>query len=349
MINRPSPFPSIMRLAALALLLTLVGHAAARAAPPAACTPILRPQDSVWLVDCRGLDCSARAVEADRMRYWRYDREKSWSGSSLDELLATDDVQSATIIFAHGNRIEPDEAFTKGWHAYRAVARGADDRAIRFVIWSWPSERVPGLINDGRTKAWRTNPAGYYMAWLVDRISPEAPISLWGHSFGARIVTGALHLLGGGSLDQYKLAKRDHATRQPLDVVLMAAALDNDWLLPGHYHGRALSQVDAMLLVNNSCDALLKRYHRLYGRRACQEALGYTGMGNWGLSTDDWNKIRQLDACSSVGRAHWFHLYHSATDLIDEARPYLMFEVDGPAAPPKSDVGESVATTASEP
>jgi hypothetical protein len=72
-------------------------------------------------------------------------------------------------------------------------------------------------------------------------------------------------------------------------------------------------------------------------------------MGNWGLSTGDWNKIRQLDACSSVGSAHWFHLYLSATGLMDEARPYLMFETESPASPPKSDIVESAATAASEP
>ena len=74
----------------------------------------------------------------------------------------------------------------------------------------------------------------------------EAPLSLWGHSFGARAVTGALHLLGGGQLCGHVLDERVHAERAPAQVVLLAAALDNDWMMPGHFHGQALSQTSQL-------------------------------------------------------------------------------------------------------
>ena len=86
-------------------------------------------------------------------------------------------------------------------------------------------------------------------------------------------------------------------------------------------------------MINNSCDALLMRYRFLYGRRACQQALGYTGMGRWGLSDDVWRRIEQIDACCFVGREHWFHLYISAGSLVTRMRHILTFEPKAPKPP----------------
>ena len=278
------------------------------AADASHCFPQLRKGDQLWLVSCRGLECGPAEALAGRMHYWRYDAMEGWTRADLNALTAGDDASTITLAFVHGNRIGSSEAFSKGWSAYWAVVRGAET-PVRFIIFSWPSEAIRGPIVDARTKAWRTNICGYYLAWLVDRLRPDVPLSLLGHSFGSRIVTGSLHLLGGGSINGQALADRVHAERQPANVTLLAAALDNDWLLPGHYHGRAMSQVAHLLLINNSCDRLLMRYHFLYGRRACQQALGYTGLPRWGFSDDVWRRVDQFDACCIVGRDHWFHLY----------------------------------------
>jgi hypothetical protein len=120
-----------------------------------------------------------------------------------------------------------------------------------------------------------------------------------------------------------------------MEVVLFAAALDNDWLMSNHDHGRAMSQVGGMLLVNNSCDSLLMRYHRLYGRRSCEEALGYTGLGSGQLTSADWNKVSQFDACCTVGRQHWFDLYIGSPEIVNRMRPYLLFTRGKPSPTPQ--------------
>jgi hypothetical protein len=260
------------------------------------------------------------------MQYWRYDRVKGWARSSLDQLLASEDPNVINTVFIHGNRIDWCEAFTKGWNAYRRLVATADKRPVRFIIWSWPSDRIRGPVQDAREKAARTNPSGYYLAWFLDKLDPNAPVSLWAHSFGARIATGALHLLGGGRLGSYQLASRVHATRDLVQVVLLVAALDNDWLHEGHFHGRAMTQVSAMLLVNNSCDALLRRYHLIYGRHSGQEALGYMGLASWAARPRDRAKVAQLEASYAVGKDHAFAGYLCATGLIDKMRPYLLFD-----------------------
>jgi hypothetical protein len=133
-------------------------------------------------------------------------------------------------------------------------------------------------------------------------------------------------LLGGGRLGSYQLASRTHATRDPVQAVLLVAALDNDWLAEGHFHGRAMTQVSAMLLVNNSCDALLRRYHLIYGRHSGQEALGYMGLASWAARPSDRAKVAQVEASYAVGKDHAFAGYLCATALIDKMRPYLLFD-----------------------
>ncbi len=314
------------------LYVTLAGLRASANAP--ACCQRVRPQDQLWLVSDRGLGCRVES-EADRLRYWRLACQQGWTRASLDELLAAEDRESVTIVFVHGNQIPSCEAFTKGWRAYRTLVSCSDERPVRFVIWSWPSDKVHGAVEDARAKAARTNLTAYYLAWFVDRLDPDAPLSLWGHSFGSRAITGALHLLGGGAVAGNCL-QRVHAQRLGVQVVLMAAALDNHWLLPGHFHGQALSQTSGLLLVNNGCDRLLKRYHWLYGRRSCRRALGYTGLYRGLLPGGEQAKLRQIDACSSVGHQHQFALYLASPGVMSRARATLLFDrpraepIDGP-------------------
>ena len=289
------------------------------------CCPQPRALDQLWLVSHRGLGCNVEQ-QVEELKVWRYDREKCWVRSDLAELQDADDGNLVTTIFAHGNRIDSCEAFTEGWDVYRTLVRCADERPVRFIIWSWPSAKIRGPIKDARIKACRTNLSAYYLAWFVDRLQPDEPVSLWGHSFGARIVTGALHLLGGGQLAGRRLVERAHEKRDPMHVVLIAAALDSDWLLAGHAHDRAMSQVDRMLLVNNSCDALLKRYRLIDHRRSCRQALGYTGLSSCWMDSDAWSKIEQIDACCQVGRRHTLVGYLCVPRLMARMRNVLLFE-----------------------
>jgi hypothetical protein len=313
----------IPRIAALVAIQVIC--AAVRAGETTTSPPLPRPQDELWLVSSRALGCCDLWQQVAHLQYWRYDREHCWTKASLDEMSATDDPQDVTTIFVHGNRISQEEAFERGWSAYRELVRCADERPVRFVIWSWPSEAVHGPVNDARVKACRTDPAAFHLAWFVDQLSADIPVSFWGHSFGARVVTGALHLLGGGAIGGNRLDGRLRPTRQPMQVVAVAAALDNDWLLPGHRHGKALSQMAAVLLVNNGCDMLLKRYRRIYADHGHEQALGYAGFNTLLLPAADAAKITQIDACCQVGKHHTLDGYLASPYLMARMRPYLQF------------------------
>ena len=119
---------------------------------------------------------------------------------------------------------------------------------------------------------------------------------------------------------------RAHADHAPIHVVLLAAALDNDWLLPGHRHGLGLGQADQFLLINNENDRVLSHYDLLYPQRNCAEALGHTGIIGWGSLQGQQAKIEQVFAGNTVGRQHDWTLYFRSGSLVARMRPYVFFE-----------------------
>jgi hypothetical protein len=284
---------------------TAVKSTSAERTVPAACSHCPRPLDQVWLISTRSLGCTVAIDSPPNFQVQRRSAEGSWTNSSIDEFLATDDPGIATCIVIHGNQVDYSYAVEQGMLAYRQLTVGLPpEQPIRFVIWSWPSDRIHGLLKDVRLKASRTTGESKYLAWMLHRLNPETPVSLVGFSFGARIATGALHVLAGGSLNGFSLPPVS-GTRTPIRVVLVAAGLHNDWLAEGRTHGQALEVVDWMLLINNSCDMALKRYRFLDTCRDA-EALGYTGPAGW---SPHYGKIREFDACCDLGKAHDWNRY----------------------------------------
>ena len=201
----------------------------------------IRPQDEIVVVNTRNL-CTC--CDAEKLReglafeeYAVTDAKgcRYWQPSDLATFLAFDPTVP-TVIFVHGNDITPWDAKNEGLAVYRRmIMHGCDRRAIRFVIFSWPSTKVGGLLQDVRVKAARTGPAGCQLAWLIDQLPEETPVSLVGFSFGARIITGGLHILAGGSLGGCCcLSEHVHPNRPQMSVILMASALHSYWWLQGN-------------------------------------------------------------------------------------------------------------------
>jgi hypothetical protein len=223
----------------------------------------------------------------------------------MAEFIATDDAAIPTCFVLHGNQTDAALAVAQGMRAYRALTASLPpEQPLRFVIWSWPSDRIHGILKDVRVKAARTTTEGIYLAWTLHRLNPQTSVSLVGFSYGARIATGALHLLAGGVMSGYALPA-SQSQRAPLRAILVAPALHNYWLAEGRYHGRALEIVEEMLLVKNSCDSALRRY-RFVDTSLSAEALGYTGPAGW---SPHYAKIKHVDACCDLGKSHDWELY----------------------------------------
>jgi len=279
-----------------------------------------RRMDDVWLISTRCLCCPCwHKADWVELEYQRYDHPAGWSEATLEEFLAGETTRR-TLIYLHGNRVSAREAFARGWQAYHALLDSSDAEPVRFVIWSWPSDQICGPLRDVRSKAARTNGEGHYLAWLLAQLPSETPVSLLGYSFGARVATGALHVLGGGELAGSQLPPSLQRSTSATRVVLMAAALHNWWLQPGGSHEQALGQMEQLLIQYNSCDPVLQRY-RFVEKRSKPAALGYTGMY---LDEDVAISIDQSNVCCLVGRSHDEDRYLNSPSIVEEARQALL-------------------------
>ncbi len=271
--------------------------------------------DDVWLISTRHLGCpstdNTKAVDLHVEHYGG--KGIGWTESSLAEYLASDDPARPTMIYVHGNRIDRCEAIRRGAHVRNSVLGCSQVEPVRFVIWTWPSDQIHGQVRDVRAKAARTNGEGYYLASFISQLDPDTRLSIVGYSFGARVTTGALHLLGGGELAGLSLP---YAQTPQVRVALMAAALHNNWLQPGARHGSALSQMDRLLIQYNSCDPYLKRY-KYIEKHARPAALGYAGM-HVDNSQGVW--LDQRDVCPIVGRSHAQIRYFNSKIVTDQIR-----------------------------
>jgi hypothetical protein len=287
----------------------------------------IRLQDEIFVVNVRGAcgSCDPEILRQtiDVQAYAVHDEvgHRRWMPTDLESFLASD-PSIPTIIFVHGNQITTGDAMREGVTVYRRLIKyGCESSKIRFVVFSWPSAKVRGLLNDVRVKAARTGPAGCQLAWLLHQMPPETPISLIGFSFGARIITGGLHILAGGTLGgSLALHEVSHQDRQPMNVVLIAAAIHAHWLGEGQCHGLAMTQVDQMLLLNNCQDRAMVYYHWLTPGRGGPQALGLRGPTR--LSSEYAAKIRKRDMSGIVGPQHDLMQYLCAPGPLSQVWAY---------------------------
>ncbi|MBN2473463.1 MAG: hypothetical protein JXB62_02555 [Pirellulales bacterium] len=288
--------------------------------------------ESVWIVNTRRAPRSGSLRPAeDRITYWRLQADRRWQQLDAGVFHQEDEPSRPTTVFIHGNRTDRCDAVSAGWRVYRQMKRDASGKAFRLVIWSWPSDRIRGRTRqDLQVKACRSDVQAYYLADCLRRIRPDVPVGLVGYSFGARVITGTLHLLAGGHVAGRSLAQpagedANADGRQPRRrAVLLAAALDADWLLPGHRNGLALSQVQRMLVTRNHSDPVLKWYPLMY-RRGGPPALGYAGPAGCPSGED----LDLLNLSCSVGRAHDFGRYMVSSSLRGRLAWYTFLLDDG--------------------
>lgn len=301
--------------------------AATKAAADCAFVNGVRLGDEISLINVRPLcgscnpDSLRTGVQIETYAATNEFGARRWLPSSLDDFLSFDPAVK-TVIYIHGNQMSNFDAKCQGLQLYRKLANyGCGDEPIRFVIFSWPSAKVGGLLNDVRVKAMRTGPAGCQLAWLLDQMPAETPISLVGFSFGARIITGGLHVLGGGHVcNGLGLEERAHPDRAPMNVVLIAAATHAHWLGKGQRHGLAMTQVDRMFLLNNCDDIALNYYHFTTTDRSRPRAMGVCGPSR--LDSEYAAKVRNRDVSRYAGSRHDLFLYLCAPGSVGQVWDY---------------------------
>jgi hypothetical protein len=281
-----------------------------------------RPLDQVWLISTRCLGCPSADVNAvPRMNVWLHEG-KTWRNSSVTDFLAAQSPERRLIFHLHGARTEHGEATWRGYEFYRRLTAAAPaEEPISFVIWSWPTSPAGRPLRDLLAMASRSDVEACYLAWLVARIDPAAKVDLHGFSYGARAATGAMHLLSGGRLLGRTVSFSQDSARLPIDAVLWTPALNNDWLIPGRYHGQAIESMDRMLIVFNPCDRAMKHYHlTMCGR---PQGLGYTGLWGGGQLGDAGARIEQWNGSGQLGSEHSFLNHMDSQRIMSLTQAFL--------------------------
>jgi hypothetical protein len=283
----------------------------------------------LWLLSTRSASSCPRLDQTGRLRYWRCDADYQWRNSSLSEVLGSDDPETTTLIYVHENRVSEAESFDRARVVFRQLSKVAPaEKRFRLIAVSWPSDRIGHRGRpDVQIKAQRSEAHGFYLAWLLDQIDPDVPVSLFGDSFGPRMITASLHCLAGGSIQGQRLSERADPPRRPVRAVLMSAALDAHWLSAGQRHGLALTQVERMLVTVNPADEALRFYPRMYRLvPKGADALGYVGLRCGHLMNQHAGKIVEWNVSSIVGRTHSWRVYEGSSLVMQQIAPYLFGE-----------------------
>jgi hypothetical protein len=298
---------------------------------------------SIWYVSTRNLPIQGDpAAQAAQMDYEHYVPGEGWVSATFEAFLASDDPHVRTTFYIHGNWATADDAHFTGNRMRELLTDGACG-PWRFVIFTWPADRCgKSLVRDARMKAGRAEAQSYYLAWLLDQLDPQVPVTLVGYSYGTRLISSGLHLLGGGAVHHRRLDQRVHPERCGIRAILIAAAIDaNCFGVDGRYSA-ALFTVDCVLATVNARDPYLCFYSLLYGAGG-PPALGYSGLIEAAKLKDGSRLVSQMDVTRSVRRHHELNYYVEAPQVLAELRQFAQAEAVDTNAPIEADREVSAA------
>jgi len=253
----------------------------------------------IWRIETSWASHTHPSCDQMRKLIFYHKNGDRWEKTDVETFLKFQGNTQPVIFYVHGNRTEVNTALVQGMQVLRNFPTAIP---ARLVIWNWDSERVsPRPHIEYSTKANYADFQGFYLANLLNRMNETAPVLLVGHSFGTRVILSSLHLLGKGSvgnqtletafpvefqeisLDLKKKAEKTKTEEKlkklpKLNVLLVAAAISRNVLVPGSMYDCALNVASEVHITRNGLDPALRFYPLMYGHRArLPEALGYAG------------------------------------------------------------------------
>jgi len=238
-------------------------------------------------------------------------------------------------IVAHGSFTNWQGLCDECWPVFRWIRCPAPHRSLHVLFYTWPSE---GPITyephiDVALLGMRASFNSIYLADLVARLPPGHPVCFVGHSHGARMAAASLHLLGGGDVDGTQLTFRP-SPEQRFRSVMVAAAIDHNWLNPGQRFGLALCRSECSLIMRNDHDIALSLY-------PLRHPFSQRALGERGLSRRDFRrlgpmagKVVEMDVTHVIQMGHVWSHYYSHPELGAALVPFVYFESPTDSAMP---------------
>jgi hypothetical protein len=286
-----------------------------------------------WIVSSRNCDGSRAPCDAECcLSYFHCPGDHSFCPQPREAFLGSIRPDRPVCFVVHGSYNWWGDVMAESRRIHRWIRSAAPQSPIQVVIFTWPSDgNMPYIFPVDIAILGRKSAAhGAYLATIITQLPSGQPISIVGHSHGARTAVAALHVLGGGRLEQGQALPSGHPVPSHLRAVLLAAAIDHDWLNPGDRYGQALLIPEKVLLMRNSRDATLGIYPLRTG-------IGERALGRGGLGADDRSalgplggKVVEMDVARFADWHHGFANYHERPELAAAIRPYVYFQ-DSPA------------------
>ena len=261
-----------------------------------------------------------------------------WERSDVESALPTNGSGVLTIIYVHGNFMERNNALER----VRIVDRyfkEQTDRPYRLLMLSWPSQRESKPLRDVLANAESAECQSLYFAWMLQRLRNEPQVSILGFSFGARSVTGGLHLDAGGVIPgfmQPPMPNPDPTLKYR--VGLVAPAMDRNWIETNGKHQLAMTHVESMVNLYNSKDPILRRF-RFIDRISRPIAAGFAGFTGIAALADPrvtaplagQSRIQQYDCGSVIGTTHSEKSYYGECPYFRRVIQHLLWKESGEA------------------
>ncbi len=245
------------------------------------------PHDQIWIVSSRGM---AECEGSDRLDIGVYDGCK-FQASSLHHLKA--DIAAnphiQNVVHVHGNFTDYGWSIERGFSVYRNGIAGVPSRQpVRFIIWSWSSEREAIPIRDFKIKTDWSVVEGYRLSQFFQSACIADSV-LIGYSMGAQAALTSLVDL-----------QRSQPGVKHWRLLLIAPAIAPEFC--NDQGNTAFDQSISMATILTNCkDRALKNARRVY-RLQHQPAIDQFGLASsLALSPE---KLQVIEMSSEVGPRH---------------------------------------------
>lgn len=313
------------------------GGALPPGATPASGIPMMQVPDCVcdyWIVSSR--HCNGNGANTGCLNYFHRTSERDMRDVGREAFMASLRPDLPVCFVVHGSYNWWRDVVKESRSIQKWIRSGAPELPVQIVFFTWPSDgNMPFVFPvDIALLGRKASKHSLYLANLIGSLPPEQPVCILGHSHGARAAAAALHVLGGGAVEDGQRLPPGYSTPQHLRAVFVAAAIDQSWLNPGNRYGQALWPPERILLMRNSRDTTLAVYpYRKFG--------GEKAMGKDGLALQDrfqmdqlGRKIVELDAAQFAQTNHSFADYHQHPELAAAIVPYVYFRDDAVSITP---------------
>lgn len=284
-----------------------------------------------WLISTRSCKKSCRRCAA--CCSLDYFRDCCSTRSSQPEFLSSLRPGVPVCIVVHGSYVTAESVKEDCQRTFEWLRCAAPDRPLHVVFFTWPSDGIltldPGnaltsLVPqvDVAILGRRAETNGIRLAQFINTIPSENPICLIGHSHGARTVSTALHMLGGGSVQDLALR---HVTPHRIRTVFAAAAIDHDWLRPKERYGKVLCTTECFINLRTRKDWALWFY-------PLRKPFSPAALGRKGFSKRDLEmlgehsaQVAELDVTEYVGVGHIWPNYYDRPEIAAAIAPIVYF------------------------